>query len=264
MKLLQLLIAFCVFATSADLLASDAEYQLGAGDVVRISVFQNPDLTTEARIGDNGMLNFPLIGAVSASGRSPMAVEQLIARKLREGGFVREPQVTLLPLEVRGNQVAVLGQVNRPGRYPLPTADARLSAVLADAGGIAANGGELVVVSGQRQGKAIRHEVMADTLFTSADRSVDLRLQAGDLIYVARAPLFYVYGEVQRPGSFRLEPGMTVMQALATGGGQTARGSRSGLEIHRQQADGQITVLPAEMHLKLQPNDVLYIPESLF
>ena len=160
--------------------------------------------------------------------------------------------------------VAVLGQVNRPGRYPLPTADARLSAVLADAGGIAVNGGELVVVNGQRQGKAIRHEVMADTLFTSADRSVDLRLQAGDLIYVARAPLFYVYGEVQRPGSFRLEPGMTVMQALATGGGQTARGSRSGLEIHRQQADGQVTVLPAEMHVKLQPNDVLYIPESLF
>ena len=92
----------------------------------------------------------------------------------------------------------------------------------------------------------------------------DIVLQGGDVVYVHRAPVFYVFGEAQRPGSFRIERAMTVLQALATAGGPTARGSKDRLQLHRQQDDGRTTLLRPEMTDLVMPNDVLYVRESLF
>ena len=111
--------------------AQGQEYALGAGDVVRITVFQNPDLTTETRVSESGAITYPLIGSVPVGGLSIGAAEKKIATMLREGGFVLQPQVNMLVLQIRGNQVAVLGQVNRPGRFPLETSNNKLSDMLA-------------------------------------------------------------------------------------------------------------------------------------
>ena len=244
--------------------AAAAEYRLGAGDVVRISVYQNPDLTLEARIGEAGNMSFPLLGSVKLGGLVVSAAEKTIADGLRNGNFVKQPQVSILVLQVRGNQVSVLGQVNRPGRFPLEVVDMRLSDLLATAGGIAASGADTVTLVGTRDGKPVRRELDLPSIFRSASREDDVLVQNGDVIYVERAPMAYIYGEVQRPGAMRVERSMTVMQALATGGGLSARGTEKGLRIHRKGEDGKVQIVQPKMDDLLRDGDVVYVRESLF
>ena len=99
--------------------ATPNEYRLGPGDVVRVSVYQNPDLTLETRISESGVASYPLLGTVRLGGNTVSQAEKLIADGLRNGNFVKQPQVSVMLLQVRGSQASVLGQVNRPGRYPI-------------------------------------------------------------------------------------------------------------------------------------------------
>jgi len=240
------------------------EYLLAPGDVVRVSVFQSPDLNVETRVDENGSISFPLIGTVQVSGSSVGAAEQRIAKLLRDGGFMVAPHVTIVVVQVRGNQVTVLGQVAKPGRFPLDSADSRLSDLIALAGGIAANGADVIVLSGMRDGKPMRREIDLQSLANAGDLVNNPRLQAGDMLYVNRAPNFYIYGEVQKPGAYRLERGMTVMQALATGGGLTPKGTQRGLTIHRRRSDGGVQVIEPKLDDPILVDDVLYIRESIF
>ena len=262
-QLLLSIVAVLVFASGANAQGA-TEYQLAPGDIIRITVFQNPDLTTETRVSEAGVVTFPLVGNVQVGGLTVPAAEALIAKQLRGGGFVLKPQVGILPLQMRGSQVAVLGQVNRPGRYPLETADMRLSDMLATAGGIAPTGADEIVLVGKRDGKSVRMTIDIPELFTNGDLANDAPLAGGDVIYVSRAPMFYIYGEVNRPGAFRLERDMSVMQGLATGGGVTLRGTERGLRIHRRGENGELQVIEPELEQTLAPNDVIYVKESLF
>jgi polysaccharide export outer membrane protein len=241
------------------------EYRLGAGDVVRISVFQNTDLSLETRLTEAGIISYPLLGPVRLGGLTVTAAEKLLADGLRNGNFVKQPQVTLLVLQVRGNQASVLGQVNRPGRYPIEVADMRLSDLIATAGGTASTGADLVVLTGMRDGKPLRVEVDLPTLFAPGGRDKDVPILNGDTVWVDRQPIVYIYGEVQRPGPMRLERDMTLLQALATGGGLTPRGTEKGIKVHRKEADGSVKLLeqPA-MTDKLREGDVVFVRESLF
>lgn len=240
------------------------EYRLGPGDVVRVNVYQNPDLTLEARIGEGGTISYPLLGTVRLGGSTVSQAEKTIADGLRTGNFVKQPQVSLLVVQVRGNQASVLGQVNRPGRYPIEVADMRLSDILAVAGGINGSGADTLTLVGMRDGKPMRKVIDLPAIFRTDNRENDVVVQNGDVIYVERAPMVYIYGEVQRPGALRLERDMTVMQALATGGGLNLRGTEKGLRVHRRAADGTLQVLTPKMDDVLVPGDVVYVRESLF
>jgi polysaccharide export outer membrane protein len=241
-----------------------AEYRLGSGDVVRISVYQNPDLTLETRVTEAGIVSYPLLGTIRLGNLSVTAAEKLIADGLRNGNFVKQPQVTIVVLQVRGNQASVLGQVNRPGRYPIEVADMRLTDLLAMAGGAAVNGSDVVVVTGERNGKPFRQEIDLPTVFAQGGKDKDILILNGDAVWVERQPLVYIYGEVQRPGPMRVERSMTVMQALATGGGLTARGTQKGIRVHRKGADGKVQVIEPSMDDKVLDGDVVYVRESLF
>lgn len=243
---------------------SKPDYPLGAGDAIRIQVFQNPDLTIETRVSENGSITYPLIGAVELGGLSLAVAEKKIADALQKGGFIQKPQVNIVLTQIRGNQVAVLGQVNRPGRFPLETANTRLSDMIANAGGANAVGDDVAIVVGTRNGKQFRKQIDIASIFLEEKLQDDIVLQGGDSIYVQRAPVFYIYGETQRPGSFRIDRGMTIMQALATGGGPTARGTEKRLRLHRKAADGSIAQITPQLTDAVQPNDVLYVNESLF
>lgn len=251
-------------AAAASAFAPAAEYRLGVGDAVRITVYQSPDLSLEARIGETGLVSYPLLGNLKIGGLTVNAAEKLIADGLKSGNFVKAPQVSVLVTQVRGNQASVLGQVNRPGRFPIEATDLRLSDLLAIAGGIAAGGADTVVLVGARNGQRIRKEIDLSNLFRSANRDDDLLVLNGDVVYVERAPIVYIYGEVQRPGPMRLERGLTVMQALATGGGLTPRGTDRGLRLHRKRPDGKLDVLQPAMDDLLRDGDVVYVRESLF
>ena len=239
------------------------EYRLGAGDVIRITVYQNPDLTLEARVSEAGTISYPLLGSLRLGGMTVGQAERVIADGLRSGNFIRQPQVSVLVMQVRGNQVSVLGYVNRPGRFPIEVADMHLTDLLAMAGGISSAGADVLVLVGTRDGKPFRKEVALPTIFAN-DRSDDILVANGDVVYVDRAPVIYIYGEVQRPGALRLEPGMTLLQALAAGGGLTQRGTERGLRVHRAGAQGKVQVLQPAMDDRLQSGDVVYVKESLF
>ena len=239
------------------------EYRLGAGDAVRITVFQNPDLTLETRISESGIVSFPLLGTIRIGGLTISQAEKVIADGLREGNFVKQPQVSMLVLQIRANQVSVLGQVNRAGRFPIDVADLRLADVLAIAGGIASSGADMVVVAGTRGGKPFRAEIDLPNLF-SPEGSPDISIQNGDVVWVDRAPVVYIYGEVQRPGTLRLERNMTVLQVLASGGGLTLRGTVKGLRLHRKGLDGKTVIVQPEMDDVVRKGDVVYVRESLF
>ena len=245
--------------------APAGEYRLGPGDVIRIAVFQNPELSLETRVNESGVVSYPLLGSVRLGSLTLREAEKAVADGLRNGNFVRDPQVTLVLLQVRGNQVSVLGQVNRPGRYPLETTTMRLSEMVALAGGIAAGGSDTVVLTGTRNGQSFRREIDLPQLFAAGSTSEDNPvLVNGDTLWVDRQPLLYIYGEVQRPGPMRLERGMTLMQVLATAGGPTLRGTDRGIRVHRKGPDGQRQVFEAKLDDALQPGDVVFVRESLF
>jgi polysaccharide export outer membrane protein len=233
--------------------------------VVRVSVFQSPELTLETRITEAGLVSLPLLGSVRLGGLSVTAAEKLIADGLRTGNFVRNPQVTLVVMQVRGNQASVLGQVNRPGRYPIEVADMRLTDLLAMAGGTAASGSDVVILSGSRNGQAFRLEVDLPSVFAArSDPKLNPLILNGDTVWVDRQPMIYIYGEVNRPGPLRLERGMTLMQALATGGGLNARGTERGIRVHRKAADGKVQIVELKMDETVRDGDVVFVRESLF
>jgi polysaccharide export outer membrane protein len=237
---------------------------LGEGDSIRITVFQNPDLTTETRISEQGTITFPLIGEIPLAGLTPARAEARIAEHLVKGKFLVRPQVSLNLVQVRSRQVSVLGQVARPGRYPLDDTSSNLTDILALAGGISPTGDDNVTVTMKRDGKVVKVDVDVPTMYRTGDLSRNIRLENGDVIYVQRAPVFYIYGEVQRAGSYRLEQNMTVMQALSLGGGVTPRGTDRGLKIRRKAPDGALHVVDARLTDRVQPDDVIYVKESWF
>ncbi len=259
-----LLAAVLSLASLVSFAQAKPDYPLGAGDAIRVQVFQNPDLTIETRVSENGSITYPLIGAVDLGGLSIAAAEKRIADALQKGGFIRQPQVNIVLIQIRGNQVSVLGQVNRPGRFPLETANTRLSDMLANAGGATQGGDDMVVITGQRDGKFFRKVVDIPSIYLGEKPQEDIVLLGGDTIYVHRAPVFYIYGEAQRPGSFRVERDMTIMQALAQGGGPTARGSEKKLRLHRKTDNGSIEQTVPRLTDFVQPNDVIYVEERLF
>jgi polysaccharide biosynthesis/export protein len=244
--------------------AESNDYRLGAGDTIRIVVFQNPDFTTEVRVSESGVVSYPLIGTVELGGLTIAAAEKKIATLLKDGGFVQQPQVNIVLSQIRGSQVSVLGQVNRPGRYPLETLNTHVSDMLAIAGGATSAGSDSIILMGTRNGQPFRKDIDIAGLFLEDKRGDDILVEGGDAIYVHRAPMFYIYGEVQRPGSYRLERNMTLMQALAQAGGPTLRGTQKNIKIFRRGGSGKPEEISLDLAAPVNVDDVLYIRESLF
>jgi len=225
--------------------------KLGVGDAVRVTVFQQPDLTTEARINEKGLIAMPLVGEVKVAGLSQHQAAVAIGDSLKKGKYLKNPQVTVAITTVRSKQVSVLGLVARPGRYPLDDTSTNLSDVIAAAGGISAGGAETVTVL--RDGKEQQVDVFKP-----------FKVQGGDTVNVERAPVFYIYGEVTRGGSYPITPDMTVMQALAAGGGITPRGSDRRLKLRRPVAGGKFVETDAKLNDRVKADDVIFVKEALF
>jgi len=251
-------------APAAQAVPKPDQYILGAGDVIRISVFQNPDLSLETRLSEQGQITFPLVGQLALGGLTTQAAEQRIAKALKDGKFVLNPQVNVLLLQIRSAQVSILGQVNKPGRYPIDQVGSKVSEMIAAAGGVVPGASDIVTLTGTRNNRQVKLEIDLPQILQSGKTELDPVVQNGDILHVDRAPLIYVYGEVQRPGVSRLERGMTVMQALAQSGGLTQRGTERGLRIHRRDANGEVKILQPRMNDPVERDDVIYVRESLF
>ena len=263
MKLWRSVMMMCALLLAPPAWSADNDYRMGTGDVLRITVYGNPDLTTEARVGEDGGITFPLIGAVKAAGQTPAATEKEISTRLAKGGFIVDPNVNLNIVQYRGQQVSVMGRVNRPGKQTLEKVS-RVTDVLALAGGITIDGADTVTLVRTRDGKTEYRDIDVVALFKPGGEASNEVVQDGDIINVARQPMFYIYGEVQRPGAFRLEQNMSVVQALSLGGGITPRGTQKGIQILRRDANGEMQQLEIKPSDLVKKDDVIYVKESLF
>ncbi len=264
-RVLGLSLALAVMAPMASGQSSIApeNYRLGPGDSIKVTVFQNPDMLLDTRVSEDGAINYPLVGRIVVGGLEIGAAEKKIAQALKDGGILKSPQLNIQVLEVRGNTVAVLGQVNKSGSYPLNTTT-RISQMLAQAGGQTQTGDDRVIVTGTRSGKPFRRVIDIDALYRGQQGDDDVVLAAGDTIYVPRAPMFYIYGEITRPGNYRIDRGMTMRQAIAAGGGLTLRGTERRLRVVRPNTNAVSEKVPVELDDPVQPGDVIYVAESLF
>ncbi len=226
--------------------------KLGPGDAVHVTVYQQPDLTTDARINDAGAISMPLVGAVKIGGQTTSEAAKTIAGALKDGQYLKAPQVAVALTTVRSRQVSMLGLIIRPGRYPLEEAHTRMPDLIAAAGGIAAGGDETVTVI--RDGKSQKVNALAK----------DFELKGGDTVYVNAAPVFYIYGEVMHAGAYPVKTGMTVMQAISLGGGITPRGSENRIKLRRTGANGGTVEFDVNPVTQVMPNDVIVIKEALF
>lgn len=262
-KLLRYFITLFAIVLAHPALSANNDYQMGTGDVLRITVYGQPDLATEARIGGSGSITFPLIGDVKLVGSTPSQGEAEIARRLKKGGFILDPNVNLNVVQYRGQQISVLGRVNRPGQYMLEKIS-RVSDALALAGGIIIDGADTITLVREREGKTEYRDIDVVALFKKGGETSNELVVDGDIINVARQPMFYIYGEVQRPGAFRLEQNMSMVQALSLGGGLTQRGTQRGIKILRRDANGEMQQLDTQLADLVKKDDVIYVKESLF
>jgi polysaccharide biosynthesis/export protein len=195
---------------------------------------------------------------------TPGQAARHIAQRLQKGQYILNPQIDVAVVEARSRQVTVLGFVTRPGRYMLDGTTARLTDVLAMAGGLVPAAADTAIVKRANAKESESLDVDLAAIIRGGDASKDIEVGRGDSVFVPKAPVVYVYGEVMRGGSYRLEPDMTVMQAISVAGGITPRGSESRAKLRRRDADGKWQETPAKPRDLLSADDVIYVRESIF
>lgn len=243
------------------------EYSIGEGDLLRITVYDNPDLTTEARVSGDGKITFPLIGDVQVNGLTTAAAQERIAALLR-AGYIKKPEISVFIKEYKSKKVTALGEFVKPGLIEL-RGNATLMEVISDAGGVTQNAGELLTIKRKvlRPGTALLDDenitIELSTLLEGLDARKNIMVADGDSIYVPRAAFVYVSGAVKTPGVFKMTRGLTVLKAITLAGGFTQRAAKNKVKIIRKAAGAEET-LDARMEDLMLPDDVITVPESLF
>lgn len=188
-----------------------------------------------------------------------MLAQELVKRK-----YLNTAQVNVLVTSYRAAQASVLGEVNAPGRYTI-FPSSTITDLLAQAGGTTAEGSRVVTLVQQSpDGKQVSKEINLDSVLSSGEIGANLQVKNNDIVYVTKAPLFYIYGEVRKPGAYRLEANMTVRQALSVGGGLTVRGTERGMTINRKTTNGAVSTMDANAATVVKQDDVINVAESWF
>jgi polysaccharide export outer membrane protein len=215
-------------------------------------------------VGNDGTISVPLAGAVPVAGLTPVTAAKRVESALSAGQFLISPHVTIAVVVGKSQRVSVLGEVHLPGRYPIEP-NTSVFDLLAQAGGTTQDSADIIYVSRRApDGKAERFTVDLKAANERAGQDSARTLQSGDEIMVPRAEQFYIYGEVTTPNKYRIERGMTVVEAIARAGGITPRGSERRVEIKRIDKNGKYVIQRAKASDLIEPNDVIRVKESIF
>jgi polysaccharide export outer membrane protein len=252
---------------------SQRDYLLGPEDVIEIIVWGHDDLRRILPISLEGTITFPFIGEVRATGKSTQDLEKEMAAKLGDGYLVK-PQITISVKEYNSQKVFVMGEVNRPGTYPV-TKENNLVYLLSQAGGPTKDVGEEVLIirpnnprsKGMTLEEAEAEKVpiitvnLREALIGDPKHNVSIR--SGDSIIVSKIPFFFVMGEVKNPGKYNLERGTTVLMGISMAGGLTAKAAPGRTKIVREK-DSKKIEMKVNMEIQVQPGDTIIVPESFF
>jgi polysaccharide export outer membrane protein len=270
-RLLRLL-ALVVLVPSLAAAQSAGDYVIGPQDVLTVAVFDQPDLGGKYAVELDGSFTFPLVGRVKAGGMTIRDFEGELKNRLADG-FFRNPQVTVAIEQYRSQRVFVTGEVRNPGAYSL-TGDMTLIEALAKAGSTTQTASDEVVVVRGGKGADLALGTDADEsnekirinlkdLQSGAIGATNIDLRDGDTIYVARAELVYVFGQVKTPGSYSIKTDTTVLQALSLAGGVMPNGAMNRARIIRM-VNGEKKELRVELTDGVQPGDTVMVPERFF
>ncbi len=241
--------------------------KLGPGDLIEVSVYNVPELSSKVRVSNAGDIYLPLIDYVHVDGLTQEEAQTLIQKRLEDGGFVRSPHVTIFVDEAASQGVTILGEVGKPGIYP-DTASHKLYEVISQAGGFSPSASRKIAVLRRNQAEPIHIDLPRNL---ADDVSGNIDILPGDTITVPRAPIVYVVGDVGRPAGLLVDNGsLTVLQALALAGGTNRTAKLSAARIIRKGPTGMTEqkleikkMLEAKSpDMTLQADDILFIPVS--
>lgn len=243
---------------------------LGAGDLLEIRVFGAPELSDVTRVSGAGEIVLPLAGTIRVAGESVETAQKQIEQKLLDGGFLRDPHVNILVKEFASQGISVLGEVAKPGIYPLLGSRTLFDAIAA-AGGTTNRAGRTVVIAHRgAQTSAETTIVLSKDGKDAAKENVELR--PGDTVMVAKAGIVYVSGDVKTPGGYLLDnnENLTVLQAIALAQGLNPTAASRSVRIIRKNS-GKLEEIPVELKqimeakapdVSLESEDVLFVPTS--
>ena len=248
------------------ILAHGQEYRVGDGDLLTITVYGNPDLTSEVRVSGEGMITVPLIGEVSVKSLTATEIGNKLAG-LWANGYIKNPQVSVFIKEYRSKKVTVLGEFQKPGIIEM-RGNATLMEVISNAGGLTPDAGETLFIQRDvnKEGKGQKENIISidlTKLLEGSSTSSNIQILDGDSIYVPKASFVYVTGEVKNPGAFKITKGLTVLRSITLAGGFTVKASKRGTQIVRK-TNGVETTIDAKLDDLVAPNDVIVVPESFF
>ena len=247
---------------------SPPDLMIGNGDLLQVGVFGSTDFDNQVRVGATGDVSLPLIGSVHVSGLTPEKAQKLIRDKLVQSNFYKDPQVSVFVKEYASGGVYVLGEVQKPGFYPLLNVR-RLLEALSIAGGTTPKAGRTVTITNPNHPQRAISLTLSNQLNKSAQ--VNVEIMPGDTIMVSKAELVYVVGDVRLPTGVVMENGdLTILQAIAMAQGTNSTAALDRAKLIRRTAAGpqeipfslkKILAAQAE-DLKLQPDDIVFIPGS--
>jgi len=258
-----ILAVMLIFSIPVASLAQD--YVVGEGDVLRIVVYDHDDLTTTARVSGEGVITFPLIGQVEVKGLTLSRIADKITSLLADG-YVVNPQVSIFIQEFRSKKAFIMGEVQKPGLYVL-SGQTTFMGLLAEAGGLTKDAGDRAIIKRKANPSDKNESVITvdlKRLIEKGDTSLDVPIIDGDSIYITKAGVFYVTGEVKKPDAYKYEDGITIIKAITMAGGFTDKASKGRVKILRKVSGKEETLEKLSMDEPVKPNDVIVVPESFF
>lgn len=249
-------------------LLANSNVKLGVGDLIEITVFGVPDLSVKTRVSGSGDVYLPLIDYVHVADLTSDEAQELIQKRLEDGGFVRSPHVSIFVDESASQAITLLGEVMKPGPYPA-IGDRHLYDLISAAGGLTDKAGHTVTI--EHRGDPNQTEQVQLTQNLADDTKNNVEVFPGDMIFVSRAGIVYVVGDVAKPSGFLIEDtSLSVLRALALAGGSTKTSSLGKTRIIRETPSG-VQEIPIDLKkvlyakapdVPLIKGDILFIPGS--
>jgi len=237
-------------------------YIVGKGDTIKISVYNHDDLATTVRVSADEDILLPLLGRINIHGLTIPQIADKIAA-LYKDGYIVNPQVNVFIEEFRSKKVVILGQVTRPGVYELSGQTTFLE-LLSKAGGLTENAGDRAIIKRKGSEKNVTKSINIKSLLQGGDLAENILIEDGDNVYIEKAGLAYVTGEVEKPGAYKLDEHSTAIKLITLAGGFTGKASKGAVNIIRVINDKKTTLENVPLNEQVHDEDIIIVPESFF